>query len=119
MNERMAVNMSIGSRIRSRREELGMTLEEIGMQLGVHRSTVMRYESGDTKRISLETVGRLAEILQTTPAKLMGWEENDETLDPEIRLIARSMQALPREKRDLLARLVRSMSDIADEEMQK
>lgn len=112
--------MSIGSRIRAKREELGLTLEAVAEQLGVHRSTVLRYETGDTRHIPLDTVEKLAGILHTTPADLLGWQEPAEPeLDPEIRLVARNMQRLPPEQRSALIRIIRTMSDIADEEMPK
>lgn len=111
--------MSIGSRIRARREELGLTLEAVAERLGVHRSTVLRYERGDTRRIPLETVEKLAEVLRTTPADLMGWQEEPDGLDPEIRLVARNMQKLPPAQRSALIRIIRTMSDIADEEMNR
>lgn len=113
--------MSIGDRIRERREGLGLTLEAVGGALGVHRSTVMRYENGDTQRIPLPVIERLAVILETTPACLMGWDEemSGETLDPEIRLIARNLQQMPADKRDIFIRVLQTMSDIADEELTK
>ena len=112
--------MSIGNRIRKRREELGLPLEAVAERLGVHRSTVLRYETGDTRRISPVTVEKLAAVLRTTPAALMGWqEEPDKTLDPDIRLVARDMQKLPPEQRRTLIRIIQTMSDIADEEMKK
>ena len=114
--------MSIGKRIKERRETLGLTLEAVGCELGVHRSTILRYESGDTQRISLPTIEKLAAILKTTPSYLMGWETAENAaaeLDPEIRLVARSMQKMPREKRDMLVRIINTMSDIADEELKK
>lgn len=113
--------MSIGDKIKQRREELGLSLEAVGAELGVHRSTVMRYETGDTSRIPLPVIEKLAQILKTTPACLMGWEA-DETLanlDPEIKLVARSMQNMPPEKREMLVKIINTMSDIADEELKK
>ena len=112
--------MSIGERIKERREELGLTLEAVGGELGVHRSTIMRYESGDTQRISLPTIEKLATILKTTPSNLLDWENDikkGDELDPEIRLIARNMQKMPKEKKAMLIRVINTMSDIADEEL--
>lgn len=113
--------MSIGNRIKERREALGMTLEAVGSALGVHRSTILRYETGDTQRIPLPAIEKLAEVLHTTPSRLMGWDTpgDADTLDPEIRLAARNMQKMPREKRDMLVRIINTMSDIADEELKK
>lgn len=67
--------MNIGDRIKKRREEIGLTLEDVGDYINVNKATVQRYESGniDVKR----TIAiKLAEILQTTPAYIMGWSDN-------------------------------------------
>lgn len=67
--------MDIGQRIRFLRERKKLTLEDVGSQLNVNKATVQRYESGniDIKR----TVAiRLAEVLDTTPAYIMGWTDS-------------------------------------------
>jgi transcriptional regulator with XRE-family HTH domain len=67
--------MGISEKIKSRRDGLGLTLQEVGDHIGVSKATVQRYESGEIKNLKLETIEKLAEILKTTPAYLMGWEE--------------------------------------------
>jgi transcriptional regulator with XRE-family HTH domain len=67
--------MGISEKIKSRRDNLGLTLQEVGDHIGVSKATVQRYESGEIKNLKLETIEKLAEILKTTPAYLMGWEE--------------------------------------------
>jgi|WetSurMetagenome_2_1015567.scaffolds.fasta_scaffold392901_2 HTH-type transcriptional regulator, cell division transcriptional repressor len=113
--------MSMGERIRARRLELGLTLEDIGKALGVNRSTIKRYEDGKTQRIGQDTMEMLAVILKTTPGYLMGWDtpaaQGKEKLDGEILILAREMQRLPEDKRNLLKTIVKAMSDIADKEM--
>ncbi|HEX3025918.1 MAG TPA: helix-turn-helix transcriptional regulator [Clostridia bacterium] len=117
--------MSIGNRIRERRESLGLTLEEIGTRLGVNRSTVKRYESGETKRIPISTIKKLASILNTTPEYLLGLDQskegsgNKEEFDPDVIILARLVQNIPKEKREMLGRIIHTMSEIADEEMKK
>lgn len=74
--------MTIGERLRNRRESLGLTLEQVGDYIGVGRATVQRYESNaiDIKR----TVAiKLAEILKTTPAYIMGWEDTPSSPAPQ------------------------------------
>lgn len=115
--------MNIGERIKSRRLELGMTLEDIGVALGVNRSTVKRYEDGDTERISPKTIEKLAIILKTTPENLMGWDAppipDNLQFDGEILVLAREMQKLPDDKINLLKSIVKAMSDISDKEMKQ
>ncbi|MDR1805520.1 MAG: helix-turn-helix domain-containing protein [Clostridium sp.] len=70
--------MTTGQRIKRLREGLKLTLEQVGAHVGVNKATVQRYESGeiDLKR---NVAISLAEILQTTPAYLMGWESISDT----------------------------------------
>lgn len=62
--------------IKTRRLELGKTLEEIGKEVGVSKTTVMRWENGNIDDMRRSKVVALAKALDTTPAKLMGWEDD-------------------------------------------
>lgn len=67
--------MEMNEKIKNRREELGLTLQDVGDYLGVTKATVQRYESGEIKNIKLESIEKLAKILKISPAYLMGWGE--------------------------------------------
>ncbi|MBQ3180815.1 MAG: helix-turn-helix domain-containing protein [Firmicutes bacterium] len=67
--------MSIGSNIKKRRRELGLTLEELSGAVGVSRQTLSRYETGVIANIPPDKVERLAAALSVTPAALMGWQQ--------------------------------------------
>lgn len=68
----------IGKRIRSRREELGMTQEELASKLGYKsKTTIAKIENG-TNDIVQSKVIDFAQVLDTTPAYLMGWLQYDE-----------------------------------------
>jgi repressor LexA len=110
--------MSIGDRIKARRLELGLTLEEVGEKLGLNRSTVMRYENGRIKKMSEETIESFALVLKTTTGELLGWDKS-QNLSKKVLVLARQMQELPPEKLELLSSIVESMSKIADEEAKK
>lgn len=69
--------MNIGERIKQRRKELKISADVVGEKIGVSRSTVFRYESGDIEKLPIEILIPLSEVLKTTPAELMGWEVND------------------------------------------
>lgn len=64
----------IADRLRNCRESSGETLEAIGKLVGVNKSTVMRWEHGDTRRIGLPTLQQLASHFSVNPAWLMGEE---------------------------------------------
>ena len=44
--------MNIGDIMRVRRQELGLTLEEVGDYVGVGKSTVRKWEHGDIENIA-------------------------------------------------------------------
>ena len=78
----------IGKRIRDRRQKLNLSLEDVAKQLNKNRTTVYRYEKGDIENLPLETLKPLAEILDTTPAYLMGWEDkNNGSSDEDTALL--------------------------------
>lgn len=66
--------MNVGKRIKERRLELNMSVEELANRLGKNRTTVYRYEKGDIENLPMDILGPLAEALETTPAYLMGWD---------------------------------------------
>lgn len=70
--------MSIGKRIKSRRCELGLTVDELAAKLNKNRATIYRYESDEIENLPISVLEPLAEVLKTTPAYLMGWNEKDE-----------------------------------------
>lgn len=66
--------MRVGEWIKQRRKELGLSADDVAAALGVDRSTIYRYESGDIKKISVESIHALAEILRTPVLDIVGWE---------------------------------------------
>lgn len=78
--------MTIGDRIKMRRMELGITAEELGKILGKSRATIYRYENGEIENLPTTVLEPLAKVLNTTPADLMGWDDNEE--DDSIQTIA-------------------------------
>lgn len=60
----------IGQQLRAYRLETGMRAEEIAARLGVSRAALYRYEKGEV--IKLDTVNRLAELLNISPLSLLG-----------------------------------------------
>lgn len=68
--------MNIYEKIKRRREELGLTIEDVANHLGVNKSTVSRYESEQIKKMPIDFIEPLASILQCTPEYLMGWDSD-------------------------------------------
>jgi repressor LexA len=66
----------LSSVLKRRRKELGLTLYQIADAMGVAEATVQRWESGNIKTIRHDKIGKLADLLQVSPAMLMGWENS-------------------------------------------
>lgn len=66
--------MSIGDRIKQRRLEIGLSVDQVADKIGKNRATVYRYESSEIEKFPIDVIAPLAEALCTTPAYLMGWE---------------------------------------------
>lgn len=70
--------MTTGERMKARRKAIGMSAETVASELGLSAATVYRYEKGDIEKIPISVLSRLADILCTTPAYLMGWKDDPE-----------------------------------------
>ena len=77
------------------RKEQNKTLEDIAKVVGVGKSTVRKWETGMIANMRRDKIAKLAEALNTTPAYLMGWEDdapsnkkNDAITDIILRLRA-------------------------------
>ncbi len=67
--------MNIGQRIKKRREQLGLTQEELATITGYKsRSSINKIEL-DGRGLPQSKIVSFAKALNTTPAYLMGWEE--------------------------------------------
>nr|DAJ68670.1 MAG TPA: helix-turn-helix domain protein [Caudoviricetes sp.] len=72
-------DMKIGDRIRNRRLALNMTQEELAKKLGYKtKGSISKIESNE-RELPTQKIKRFAEILDTSPAYLMGWEDMTQT----------------------------------------
>lgn len=99
--------MDLYRRIRQRREELGMSQEELAKKLGYKsRSTIAKIEKGEND-ITQTKIAAFAKALDTTPGYLMGWTSKNEnirkarqklnlTLDDVAKVVGVSRQTIQR-----------------------
>lgn len=66
---------TLGDKIRDRRVQLGMSVDELAQRLNKDRATVYRYENNEIKNVPIDMVGELAKVLDISPMFLMGWDE--------------------------------------------
>lgn len=70
--------MNIGDKIRKLREEKGYTLEELGNIIGVGKSTVRKWETGEITNMRRDSIENLAKALDISP--LSFFETSDSTI---------------------------------------
>lgn len=100
-------NKAIGLRIEQRRKQLGFTLEFIADEIGVAKSTIMRYERGTIEKIKLPVIEAIARVLDVSPAWLCYKSDNmsRESLNDEKPLSV-SAEGLSDIKRDLIEKIM-------------
>lgn len=76
--------MEIGERIKKRREELGISQDELAKKVGyTSRSSVAKVETNANGMVQSKLIA-FAKALQTTPAYLMGWEDDGTPTKAEL-----------------------------------
>lgn len=76
--------MSIGEKIKTRREELGWSQQLLADKMGyTSKSTITRIEKGYND-VGQKNISRFADVLGVTIAYLMGWEKTDIVKYPEV-----------------------------------
>lgn len=67
--------------IKSRRKELNLTLEQVGDLVGVGKSTVRKWETGDIENMKRDKIVKLAKALRVSPSYIMGIDEEQPQLE--------------------------------------
>lgn len=109
---------SIGSRIRNRREELGLSQDELGRRLGYKsRSSINKIEL-DQRNLTQSKIKAIADALETTPAYIMGWDEPDQKLDEENLKFFDNLFPIETKKFPLLGNIACGKPIFADEQFE-
>ena len=103
--------MDLKTIIANKRNELGLTLEDVAKICNVSISTVKRWESGEIVDIKRDKVVKLAQALHTTPAYIMGWEEEDKTKDEIDREAQEMLDAYKHASPEIRAAIQRILKD--------
>lgn len=102
--------MTTGEKIRQRRLELGMTMEDLGKAIGVQRSAINKYEKGlvDIKSSTLSLIAHALDI--PVSALLDDLEEPpDQPQTKEAKLLARGVDKMPKEQREQLLNVFKAI----------
>ena len=115
---------TVGNNISNRRKFLGLTQEELAQKMGYKsKSTINKIELG-INDIPQSKIAKFAEVLGTTPAFLMGWEEkenispSEETLTEGEKLWLELYRKTPEQSRSMLQLLFETFGNIPESSQQ-
>jgi len=74
--------MTIGERIKNKRLEEGLSVDELAQKIGKNRATIYRYESNEIENMPIEVMQLLSKALNCSPTYLMGWENSKNENQP-------------------------------------
>ncbi len=79
--------MKIGEKIKYLRLKFGLTQEDVAKAIATTKQAIYKYENGIVTNIPIDKVQKIADLFNTTPSYLMGWEgeENSSITRPITR----------------------------------
>lgn len=63
--------VAIGQRMKARREQIGLTLDEVAARTGITKATISRYENGVFSRLKLPVLESISRALDMDPSDLL------------------------------------------------
>ena len=94
------------------RKEKGLTLEQVAKFVGVGKSTVRKWETGIIANMRRDKIAALATVLGTTPAYLMGWEEEETpdklALTEGEQMVLDLFRRVPEEQQKIVLEMIRA-----------
>ena len=110
--------MTVGDRIKKRRNQLNLTMDDLARELNTIRQTIFKYENNIVTNIPLDKLERIAKVLKVSPAYLMGWDNiTVESIysDDEVNIIKKYRQLDQRGQAAVLDTLNREYAYLQDD----
>ena len=105
---------TVGYNISMLRKQLGWTQEELALKMGYKsKSTINKIELG-INDIPQSKIAKFAEVLGTTPADLMGWEETNKSSPDKLqltegeRMLLDLFNRVPEDKQEIVLHMIRA-----------
>lgn len=119
--------MNTGEKIRQLRIDAGMTQEDLGKAAQTTKQNIYKYEAGIITNIPAVKIGLIAKALNTTPAYLMGWDEEKtekakasidlSKVDPRLLKLLDEVMAMPESQREkFFNMMISSLSILLDQQ---
>ena len=84
--------MTKGQRIRRKREEKNISQIELANRLGIKNQTMFKYEKDIITNIPSDMIEKIANILECSPAYIMGWDSENNSDEPHPSDIEKAME---------------------------
>ena len=104
--------MTLGEKIRKRRIELNMTMDDLGRAVGVQRSAINKYEKGIITDLKRSTIQALANVLGVSPLYLLEDDDDDDQArlealhqDPRLGLLFDHTRKMKKEDVDFMIQM--------------
>ncbi len=89
------INLQIGQRIRERREELGMSQNDLAELVGyTSRSTIARIEAGEID-LPQSKISAIAKALMVDPKYIFGWTGEAPEIDEDLMVLREQLRRSP------------------------
>ena len=109
--------MTVGDRIKRKREELGMSQIELAKSFNASKQTLYKYENNIVTNIPLNNIEMISKKLRVSPGYLMGWEDEFSiesaeidvaltNMETRVKAYALKLAALPKEKQEQIMSLI-------------
>ena len=109
--------MSIQSdRIKSEMVRHSLTLIEIEQRTGIKKSSMQRYVSGETGKIPMSAIEKLATLFGVSGEYLMGWDDKkDSPSEPQLTGVDKELwyvlKLIPKEQKVLMLEMIRGFAN--------
>lgn len=106
--------MTVGERIRNKREHLGISQTDLAKKVGISKQTLYKYETNIITNIPSNIVENIATVLNISPAILMGWETDREhtyNLVPKEEMLISNFRTLNEQGQDYILQTMDMVKD--------
>lgn len=117
------MTVSVGLRIKSLREERGISQIELAEKIGVSKQNLYKYETGIISNIPSDKIEAIARALDVSPAEIMGWKtysndaEDDELQEyleelktrPEMKMLFKTLKGTSKEDVEKTVKIIEAL----------
>lgn len=106
----------LSDRIKSEMQRNSLTLLEIEKRTGIKKSSMQRYASGETGKIPLSAIEKLAELFGVSSEYLMGWDEKENSPSEPVltegeKMLLELFRMVPEDKQPFVIQMIKVAID--------